>query len=572
MATPFVAIPPLAPQLPPLAPQLPPLAPQLPPVAPQLPDLCNVPLVKTACGVVGAAKSAAGAAIQVVKFTEDPLGYIATKMQSASSELAKTVLPAMNKLTRPDLSKDFFLSAYKISFALAIFVFVAFLGWNFVLLSRRRISGDEVIDTLAFYTPLFFGSVIFGPLIGTMLLDLTGALTDSLSAWGVGSVTDTTNQLQGAITAGSPEKITGGSVVAIIFFFCLILALVLCFVVLLVMLVTLYLTGAILPLSLVWLVQPRQRSKGIKVAMVWVSILFSHVLLFLMLGVAFHLVAGLTTTFDDPGLTILAHLAVAVIALAMATLSPVLLLKFAPVGPSSANVGGPALSTPGTGSSAGTSYPQSGSDSQTAQLSRETVSSSGGGSGGNSSGDGSNGGGGSGSRGSGSGGGDGGEPTGGGGGGGLVGRLTQQQARTSGGSGGKSESGAGTGNGSGAAPSPAGVGTGGAGPATGGSPLGASPGGGSSPVGAGAASSGTGSGAGASAAEAGGAAETAGVAADATGVGLPVGLALGAAGMAASVGSRTAQMAQAGGDQASEHMAHGDNTGEGSDANTHTGW
>lgn len=517
----------------------------------------------------GAAKTAVGGAIQVVKFTEDPLGYIATKMQSASAELAKTVLPAMNKLTRPDLSKDYFLSAYKISFALAIFVFVAFLGWNFVLLSRRRISGDEVIDTLSFYTPLFFGSVIFGPVIGTMLLDLTGALTDSLSAWGVGSVTDTTNQLRDAITAGTPEKITGGSVVAIIFFFCLILALVLCFVVLLVMLVTLYLTGAILPLSLVWLVQPRQRSKGIKVAMVWVSILFSHVLLFLMLGVAFHLVAGLTTTFDDPGLTILAHLAVAVIALAMATLSPVLLMKFAPVGPSSANVGGPALSIPGTGSSAGTSYPQSGSDSQTAQMSRETVSSSGGGSGGNSSGDGSNGGGGGGgSRGSGSGGGDGGEPTGGGG-GGLVGRLTQQQASTSGG--GKSESGAGTG--SGAAPSPAGVGTGGAGPATGGSPLGASPGGGSSPVGAGAASGGTGSGAGASAAEAGTAAETAGVAADATGVGLPVGLALGAAGMAASVGSRTAQMAQAGGDQASEHMAHGDTTGEGSsDANTHTGW
>lgn len=553
---------------------IPPLAPQLPPLAPQLPNLCNAPLIQIACNVGGAAKSAVGGAIQVVKFTEDPLGYIATKMQSASAELAKTVLPAMNKLTRPDLSKDYFLSAYKISFALAILLFIGFVGWNFVLLSRRRISGDEVFDTLAFYGPLFFFSVIFGPLLGTMLLDLTGALTDSLSAWGVGSVGDTTNQLQDAITAGSPEKITGGSVVAILFFFCLILALILCFIVLLVMLVTLYLTGAILPLSLVWLVHPRQRSKGIKVAMVWVSILFSHVLLFLMLGVAFHLVSGLTTNFDDPGLTILAHLAIAAIALAMATLSPVLLLKFAPVGPSSANVGGPALSIPGTGSSAGTSYPQSASDSQTAQMSRESVSTSSGGgdsAGGESnSGGGGRGTGGGGSSGDGGGGGTGGDSPGGGGGGGLVGRLTQQQAATGGGGNGTSSTnGANSGN--------SGDGGNGAGHGAAPSPVSSPVGGGSSPLagsaGPGGGGTGSGAGAGASAAEAGTAAETAGVAADATGVGLPVGLALGAAGMAAQVGSKTGQMAQAGGDQASEHMAHADTVGEGSsDANTHTGW
>ncbi len=87
----------------------------------------------------------------------------------------------------------------------------------------------------------------------------------------------------------------------------LIVALLLAFLVLLVMLVTLYLTGAIIPLSLVWLVHPRQRSKGLKVLMVWVGVACSHVLLFLLLGIAFRIVGGLATSFDKPALPILAN-------------------------------------------------------------------------------------------------------------------------------------------------------------------------------------------------------------------------------------------------------------------------
>jgi len=332
-----------------------------------VPDPCHLPVVKVAC-------SAANTISAAVDFAKDPLGYIAQKMQAAAAGLASTVLPQLERLTHPDLSAGWFLDAYRVSFALAIFIFVAFLGWNFLQLARRRVSGDDVVETLGFYTPLFFGGVILGPALGSLLLELTGALTDTLIQWGIaGSVTGTTTALQAAIAAGDPAKITGGAIVAIVFFFCLIVALVLCFVVLLVMLVTLYLTGAIIPLSLVWLVHPRQRAKGLKVVMVWVGICFSHVLLFLLLGVAFRMVGGLSTNFDQPGLKILANLAVAVIALLAATLSPLGLLAFAPVGPSSAAGSGPAFSVPGQRRSGG-GFPQSDGDSQTAQLARGAAS------------------------------------------------------------------------------------------------------------------------------------------------------------------------------------------------------
>ncbi len=333
--------------------------------------LCDLPYIKDtpACKVAGTVAAA-------IDFAKDPLGYIAQKMQQAAAGLASTVLPQLERLTHPDLSAGWFLDAYRVSFALAIFIFVAFLGWNFVQLARRRVSGDDVVETLGFYTPLFFGAVILGPALGSLLLELTGALTDTLIGWGIGgSVAGTTTALQASIAAGDPAKITGGAIVAIVFFFALIVALVMCFVVLLVMLVTLYLTGAIIPLSLVWLVHPRQRAKGLKVVMVWVGVCFSHVLLFLLLGVAFRMVAGLSTNFDQPGLKILANLAVAVIALLAATLSPLGLLAFAPVGPSSAAGGGPGLSIPRPRTGGG--YPDSAEDSQTAQLARGTGSTAG---------------------------------------------------------------------------------------------------------------------------------------------------------------------------------------------------
>ena len=577
----------------------------------ELPNLCGLPGAGAVCDAVGGAKSAVSAVTQVADFASDPLGYIATKMQQAAEGLAGTVLPAMNKLTQPDLSADYFRSAYAISFALAIFVFTVFIGWNFVLLFRRRISGDELAETMGFYVPLFFGGVLFGPLIGTMLLQLTGALTDSLISWGItGSVGKTTDTLKAAIAAGDPGKITGGAVVAIIFFFCLIIALVLAFVVLLVMLVTLYLTGAIIPLSLVWLVHPRQRSKGLKVLMVWVGICFSHVLLFFLLGVAFKLVAGLSTQFDDPGLTILAHLAVAVIALLMATLSPYGLMKFAPVGPSSADGGGPSIGVPSGGKSGG-GYPESSGDSQTAQMSRDNASSSGGsggggggGSGGGGSGGGASTGGGGGGGGAAAGVGSGGGGAGGGGGGGggaaaaggaaaggLMAKLAASKSggESGGSSGGEAGGGGPGGGGPGGGTSGAESSDGAGGESGSAAPSGArrramaakgGSAGGEDPNGS-AAQAGDGAGAmdrqGQKAQATGSKLSQAGAMADATGVGAPVGAAMQAAGEAVKAGgkaaSATAGMAQAGGDMAAEHMQHSEgHDGGGSDAGPRPGW
>ncbi|GAB7190762.1 hypothetical protein NUM3379_14690 [Kineococcus sp. NUM-3379] len=327
---------------------------------------CDIPGVEFTPICVG--MRAREAAREVVSFGTDPFGYIAQHLQVASASLAGTVLPEMRQVTHPDLSVEWFLSAYRVSFALAVFTWVVLLGWNFVLRSRRRVSTGELVDTMAFYTPLFLVAVLLGPLLGTLLLRLTGALTDGIVAWGVVSSTEeTTRHLQEAIAAGTSTQMAGGAIIAIVLFACLIVALLLALLTLLVMMVTLYLTGAILPLSLVWLTHPHQRGKGMRLVVVWIGICFSQVLLFLLLGVAFRMIGGLATSFAAPEMRTLANLAVAVIALLMATLAPVGLLRFAPVGPSAPPLNGPSLPLPG---SSGRRYQESADDSQTAQLSR----------------------------------------------------------------------------------------------------------------------------------------------------------------------------------------------------------
>ena len=335
-----------------------------------VPNPCDLPGADylPACKLAGGVEKAAA----VVNVATDPFGYMAVQLQKGALGLSETVLPALQKLTHPDLTVDWFVSAYGVAFALAVFVLVGFIGWNFVLLARRKISGDDVIDTLTFYTPVFFMGAIFGPLFGTLIISLIGALSDSVIAWGVnGSVGTTVKGLNSAIESGDPNEMIGGAVVAICIFAGMMFSLLLAFIMLLVLLVTQYLAGVVFPLSLVWLNSPTQRSKGMKVLSIWLGICVSHILLFLMLGVAFRMVSTAFTVVDNVDLKILADLVIATIAMLLATLSPLALLKFAPVGASPAPSTGRGGRRAGERSGGGSSQRDApDSDSQTGQMGR----------------------------------------------------------------------------------------------------------------------------------------------------------------------------------------------------------
>jgi len=247
------------------------------------------------CVVAKGVTKVAGPVAQAISFGTDPAGYVAQKLQTGANGLATSVLPALKDATEPDLSTQWFLSTYRVSFALAIFMWVILLVWNLVQYSRKEIGGDDVIESFTVYSPIFIIGAVFGPVLAQFMIRFVGALTDGLIAWGLTkNAATTTEGLTALIGTGDPNLTVGGSFVAIGMYFLMIVALLMALVILLVMGVTLYLSGAVFPMGWVWLTKARDRSKGRKLVMVWGGVLFAQPLLFLMLGAALSMVTGST--------------------------------------------------------------------------------------------------------------------------------------------------------------------------------------------------------------------------------------------------------------------------------------
>lgn len=350
--------------------------------APQL-DGCSGALKYTpTCTVQKTADTAA----QAVEFAKDPFGYIAQKEAEAAKQLMEGLIPALSKVTQPDLTSSWFIDAYKVSFACAIFGWVLILLWDITTHRRRGESSDEVVDSALKWSPVFLLGSMFGPAVGAFIVKFIGALNTSLVKWGISSTSDEIVKSFNEMIGDDPAKMLGGSFVAMIVYFCLILALLLVLVVLIIMLVTLYISGVVLPLSLMWTTKVGQREKGRKIIMVWAGILTSQPLIFLLLGFAFSGIAE--QTFDvmkssditkGASLQSLVQTVVVIIMLAIATLGPTGLVGFAPVGPTDGAGAGPGIDARGAGSGkssgrggAGASSPTS---SQTSQIAANNASS-----------------------------------------------------------------------------------------------------------------------------------------------------------------------------------------------------
>ena len=355
---------------------------------PMLPGPCDTPLgrLTPGCQVKDKVEGAADKVGAVIEFGKDPFGYVAQKEAEAAKALTENLIPALARVTQPDLSAEWFINAYKISFAGAVIVWVLILLYDLTTFRRRGESGAEVVDSAVRWSPVFLVGSMFGPAAGASIVKLIGSLNESLINWGIASTDEELVQSFNAIIGDDPSKFLGGSFVAAIVYFCLVLALLLVLVVLIIMLVTLYISGVVLPLSLMWATKIGQREKGRKVLMVWAGILCSQPLIFLLLGFAFSGIAAqamevLSDTQNNgslPPLETLVQLVVVIIMLMMATLGPTALASFAPVGPTDGAPAGPGVNARNAGRSKGArggAGPSSPTSSQTSQIAAKQASS-----------------------------------------------------------------------------------------------------------------------------------------------------------------------------------------------------
>lgn len=303
--------------------------------------------------IIGGIGDAINGATGAISYWSDPWGNTFKALQDAAAGLSRDVLPALTAATLPDLNADWFLKAYAVSFAAAIFVAVLLLIPQLVRTARGAQAGRDLVDSVGLYFGVFLVGAMFGPAFGMLLVNFFHAISNDVVAWGVqGSIDGVIAEFQKMIADADPVGITGGVPIAVLLMLCMLLGLFLVLLMLIVQLVTLYFTGVLLPLGLVWIIDPSKRSFGTKLVSVWIGILAAHPLLFFLLGFAFTIMANSVGTFgNNASLQSLVTLSVAVIALFVAALSPLLLLKFAPVIPTGfGGTSGPALSTNSIGS------------------------------------------------------------------------------------------------------------------------------------------------------------------------------------------------------------------------------
>ena len=340
------------------------------------------------CIVTGVGNTISGVA-GVVSYWSDPWGNTYKALRDAAKGLATQLLPQLTSATLPDLTVDWFISAYRISFAVAILGAILLLIPQILRTARGAQGGRELFESIGLYFPLFLVGAMFGPAIGALLVNFFHALSDSLAAWGITSTVDEVNKrFTGMLSEQDPLAIAGGLPVATLLMFLMLIGLFFVLLVLIVQLVTLYFTGVLIPLALVWIIDPNRRQYGMRLVGLWVGVLAAHPLLFFLLGFAFNMLGGSVNFLgNDASLQKLVQLLVAVIAMFIAAVSPLLLMKFAPIIPvGSGGTQGPGLRPgawgPSSMSDALDRYRSNGGGSSSPMPAMAMASSSGGGGGG----------------------------------------------------------------------------------------------------------------------------------------------------------------------------------------------
>lgn len=297
-------------------------------------------------GIREGANDAADAIDNAVSFGSDPLGFLFEKTRDAAHGLSEQLLPVLFDATKPDLTAEWFLEAYAVSYAAAVFLWVVNLLWTIMQSARGVYTSDDVLEVLTTRAGLFFGMSTFGPAAGWLVLQFFGAATESIAQWGVNSsIDESMESLATMVEETDAAGVVGGVLVALVLMVLLLFGLVLVAIALFLTMITVYLGGAAAPLAFAWLAHPTHQRIATKLVAILLGAIAAKPLLFLILGFAYRMASGQVTWLEGASTDVqtMANLAAAMVALCVAGLTPFVLYRFAPVTPTGAGQAGPSL-------------------------------------------------------------------------------------------------------------------------------------------------------------------------------------------------------------------------------------
>lgn len=298
------------------------------------------------CLATKAGAGAAGTAAGAIEFINDPFGWIGAKMAAGAAGMWGWIAGLANAGTAPDLSVDWWIDAYKKAMAIGIILALLILLYQFSLVSRGKIAGRDLVETILSYWPAYVAGIVFGPALGQFVIRGSTTLTDGILAVFDGfSASKTDETMKAAFDAAGSGKAIGGIFVGIFVLIFTVIGVVVLFCSLALQLVAIYLSAAFFPIGFAWVLSVKHRGGSYKIPFLFLALLFARPAMFFLLGIGLAWL-GKAMSFSDEGAQNLANLLAAVAVILIAAFAPFLLLKHAPVSPAG-------WSTPGGSGSAG---------------------------------------------------------------------------------------------------------------------------------------------------------------------------------------------------------------------------
>ncbi|WP_182262032.1 hypothetical protein [Rhodococcus sp. UFZ-B548] len=278
----------------------------------------------------------------LVDFVKDPSDVIdswANKLKSSAISTTNSVLTGLAGIGEFDPARAEFIAVYAVSTGIGLLVLVLMTILAIYKSSDGGMTGEELAKSLFGYMPAGIMLMMFAPAIAQLLISLMHEMSLALVEW-IGTSTDEViGNISSVLGSLTDSTLVGGSIAAIVGFGLMFLGAMAMFFGFLMHAAALPILAVVCGIAFGMWVHPTWRKKALRPVMMFLGVVLSKPLMFLILAAVFAVIniAAKGSIADDGKLESLGQLSLVAVCFVIIGLAPFSMLKYSPILPTSAD-------------------------------------------------------------------------------------------------------------------------------------------------------------------------------------------------------------------------------------------
>lgn len=278
----------------------------------------------------------------LIDFVKDPSDVIdswANKLKSSAISTTNSVLTGLAGIGEFDPARAEFVAVYAVSTGIGLLVLVLMTILAIYKSSDGGMTGEELAKSLFGYMPAGIMLMMFAPAIAQLLISLMHEMSLALVDW-IGTSTDEViGNISSVLGSLTDSTLVGGSIAAIVGFGLMFLGAMAMFFGFLMHAAALPILAVVCGIAFGMWVHPTWRKKALRPVMMFIGVVLSKPLMFLILAAVFAVIniAAKGSIADDGKLESLGQLSLIAVCFVIIGLAPFSMLKYSPILPTSAD-------------------------------------------------------------------------------------------------------------------------------------------------------------------------------------------------------------------------------------------